>query len=83
MSVIDDQKSRFKKQRGMGAAWVRHEIANYHHGQASLAMAAGDMEGYARHMAISDAASAGTLSLSWGAPVPIESRRPDPPESPE
>lgn len=83
MSLIDDQTHRFAKQRGMGAAFVRWKIHNYHAGQASLCAARGDMEGYAYHRAIADAARDGTLSLASGPPIAIADRQPDPPESTE
>ena len=65
----------FAQPRGMGANWVRHKIANWNAGQAHLCITKGDRAGYDRHMAIVEAAKAGTLSFSRGPVVNIAERR--------
>lgn len=80
MSLIDDP-ARFTRPRGLGPGWVRYNMRNYYAGQAWQCGQAGDAEGAARFRALADAAP--TMSLSLGPAVPIASRQPDPPVSPE
>ena len=65
----------FTQPRSLGANWVRYKIHNYHASLATSYHTAGDMENYARHRAIAEAARTGTLSLSRGPVVNIAERR--------
>ena len=73
---FEDDRERFKQGIGsVGANRVRHNIANWNAGQASICFSKGDKEGYARHMAIVEAAKTGSLSLSEGPPVSLADRK--------
>ena len=78
----DAQRARFTKKKPNWASFRRWKIGNYHHGQAAIAAAAGDHEKAEYHLAISRAASAGTLPLSSRPLLPFVGKPPDPPESP-
>lgn len=78
-----DQPARFTdKTKENRPAFLRWRIGNYHAGQADICLSQGDRAGYDRHMAISQAASAGTLSLSFGPPVAIAGTPTSPPTLP-
>ena len=72
---FEDDRARFAEPRGMGANWVRFRIHNYHASLATSYHTAGDMENYARHHAIAEAAQTGSLSFSQGPVVNIAERR--------
>src|SRR5262245_9877682 len=64
VALIDNQADRFKKQRGMGAAYVRMKSHGYWSGQADICRMNGDLEGELRYRA--HAAQALTASRSDG-----------------
>jgi hypothetical protein len=83
----DDDRERFAKPRGMGAAFVRWKVRGYQIGeaqrQACEALAKGDRAGYDHFMALAEIWARAPLNFAEGPPVPIGDTPPTPPTSNE